>query len=112
MFGKARTPQRDLAHGVQRVRNDDENCFRRALYNFIDDFSHNVRICFEKIVTAHAGFARQSGGYDYDVGIRRFLVAVGSRQPHVKSFNRRGFRQIQRFALRHTFDDIDQDDIS
>ena len=78
----------------------------------LDDFVHHFRtmsaLVFNKIVAAHARLARQSGGDDHDIGIFGAVVAIQPRQLHIKAFDRRGLGQIERLALRHAFDNVDQ----
>ncbi len=75
MLWKTRSSQRNLAHRVQRIRNNNQYLFRRASHNFIDDLGNNVGIGLQKIVAAHARFARQSRGDNYYVRVFRPVVS-------------------------------------
>ena len=62
----------------------------------------------QQIVAAHARLAGETGGDDHDVGAGGLFVAVGSGNPHIIAFDRRGFQHVEALALRNAFDDIDQ----
>ena len=68
-------------------------------------------LVFKQIVAAHAGFSRQAGGDDDDIGIRRFFVRIRTDELYVKAVDRSRLGEIERFALRRSLDDIDQNDI-
>src|SRR5581483_2262967 len=109
MLGKTWAPQSDLAHRVERIRNNDENGIRRTLDAFIDNFADNVRVRFQQVIAAHSRFARQAGSDDYHIRVGGFFVTISASQAHIEPLDRRSFRQIERFALRYALDDIDQD---
>src|SRR3954454_21155378 len=111
MLGKSRAAQGRLAHGIERIRDNDEDRVRRALDALIDYFADDVRVRLQKIVAAHSGFARQAGGDDDYVGICRLVITVSAGQADIKTFDRCGFSQIQSLALRYALDDIYKDDI-
>jgi hypothetical protein len=82
------------------------------LDNLADDRLHDPVIGVEQIVAAHAGFSRDAGGDDDDVGICRVLVVIGSADVGVPLFDRHGFEQVQTLALWYAFDDVDQDHVA
>src|ERR1700733_1964885 len=81
------------------------------LDGFTDHGFHDVVIRIEQVVAAHAGLARDSGGDDHDVGVGGVFVVVGAGDVGVALFDRHGFEQVEAFALRYTFDDVDEDDV-
>ena len=81
------------------------------LHHFADYSFHDVVIRVEQVVAAHAGFARDAGGDDDDVGIGSVFVIVGAGDVGVALLDGHGFEQIQTLALRDAFDDVDQNDI-
>ena len=100
-----------LGHGVQRIRDNDQNAVGRMLNGFADYGFHDVVVRVEKIVAAHAGLARDAGSDDYDVGVGGVFVVVRSGDVGVALLDGHGFEQIEAFALRHAFDDVDKDDV-
>ena len=66
----------------------------------------------QKIVAAHARLAREPGGDDHDVGIRRGTVIVRAGDGDVVAFHRPGLHQVEAFALRNAFGDVHEDDIA
>src|ERR1700733_2044007 len=55
-----------LRHGIERIRDDDEDAVRRMLDNFADHVAHDFVVGVEEVVAAHAGLAWDSRGDDYD----------------------------------------------
>ena len=76
------------------------------------DRVHDLQVDAEQIVAAHAGLARHAGGDDDDVGARDVGVGTRARQFGVEAVDRRGFGEIERLALRHAVDDVEQDDVA
>ena len=72
-----------------------------------DDFV----ISAKKIIAAHSGFPRDSGRNHHDIGIRRIPVIVCSGQPEVVTFNGAGLHQIKSLPLRHSLNNIDENNI-
>ncbi len=73
---------------------------------------HDLGVGGDEIVAAHARLTRDAGGDDDDIGALDRLVIAGAGIFAVEAFNRRCFRDIQRLALRHTIDDVEQDDVA
>src|SRR5450755_2740799 len=100
-----------LRHGVERVRHDDQDAVRRAVYDFADHVAHDFVVGVEKVVAAHAGLAGDSGSDDDDVGVGRVGVVVGAEDGGVALLDGHGFEQVETFALGDPFHDVDEDDI-
>ena len=66
----------------------------------------------EKIVAAHAGLARHAGGDDADLGAVERLIGIGAGEMRVEAVDRRGLRDIERFALRHALGDVEHHDVA
>src|SRR6185312_1625782 len=78
------------------------------LNNFADHIFHDLVIRVQQIIAAHTGLARNSGGDNDDVGVGGVGVVVGAEDVGIALLDGHSFEQVERFALRHTFDDIDQ----
>ena len=100
-----------LRHGVERIRDDDQDAVGRILHHFADDRLHDVVIGVEQVVAAHAGLARDAGGDDDDVGVRGVFVVVGAGDVGVALLDGHGLEQVESFALRDAFDDVDENDV-
>ena len=76
------------------------------------DRVHHLEVDAKQVVAAHAGLARYAGGHDDHIrpGDRGIVARAG--ELGVEAFNRAGFREIERLALRHAIDDVEQDDIA
>ena len=57
------------------------------------------------------GLARKAGGYDDDVRILGFGIAVGSGDGHVVTLYGSRLQHVQTFALRNAVDHVHQNDI-
>ena len=99
-------------HRIERVGDADDEGVRRIRLDARADRIHDLEIDAEQIVAAHAGLARHAGGDDDDVRAGDFGVGTGARQFCVKPVDRRGFREIERLALRHPVDNVEQDDVA
>ncbi len=66
----------------------------------------------QKIVAAHARLARQARRDHYHVGIRGRRVIVRARDLYVITLDRAHLQHVERLALRHSLDDVNQDDIT
>src|SRR5208337_5562052 len=67
-----------LGHGVQRIRNDNQDAIRRVLHHLADYGLHDAVVRVDKIVAAHSGIAWNAGGDDDDVRNRGVFVIVGA----------------------------------
>src|SRR5262249_45468926 len=79
--------------------------------DFFGHLGDDVRVGFKQIVAAHTRFARQTGGDDNDVGIFGRLVTISADKLYVKTVDRSSLCQVERFALRHTFEHVHQNDV-
>ena len=99
-------------HGVERVGDADHEGVRRVFFDAGADLLHHLEVDFEKIVAAHAGLARNARGHDDDIGILDVDIVVRALEIAVEAFDRRGFGNVERFALRHAFEDIEDHDVA
>ena len=74
--------------------------------------THDLEVDAEQIVAAHAGLARHTGSDDDDISACNVGVGIGPGQFGVKTIDGRGFGEIERFALRCAFGNVEQDDIA
>ena len=109
LAGEAGFFEGGLGHGVKGVGDDDENGVGRGGDGFTDDVGHDVEVGVEEVVTAHAGLAGDACGDDDDVGVRGVGVVVGADDGDVALFDGHGLKEVEGFALGHTFDDVDED---
>ena len=79
--------------------------------DFRDHVGHDLEVGVQQVVAAHAGLARNAGGDDDDVGVGGGGVVVGAGDVDVALFDGHGFEQVERLALGHAFDHVDQDHI-
>ena len=82
------------------------------LDDFADDVLHDLVVGVQQIVAAHAWLARDPSGDNDDVGIGRCGVVVGSEYVRVTLFDWHCLKQVETLALRNTFDDVNQNDVS
>ena len=76
------------------------------------DRLHHLEVDAEQIVAAHARLAGDAGGDDDDVGAGDVGIIVGALELRVEAFDRAALREIERLALRHALDDVEQDDVA
>src|SRR4030095_7827693 len=84
----------------------------RAATYFAPHLRHNLSVGLEQIVAAHAGLARQPCRNDHNIGVISLVVGIAADHAHVETFDWRCLRQVQRFALWHTLNNVDQHDIA
>ena len=112
VVGQARSLAQHPDHGVQRVGNtNDERLGTVGLDAGADGF-HDRCIDAEQIIAAHAGFARDTGGDDHNVGAFDRSVRRRATELGVKTFDRSSLCKVQRFAFRNARDDIEHHDIA
>ena len=99
-------------HGVERIGDADDERVRCIFLQAGADLIHHLEIDAEQVVTAHAGLARHAGGDDADVGALDALVGVGAGIFRVEALDRRGLRDVERFALRDALHDVEHHDIA
>ncbi len=99
-------------HDVERVGDDDDEGVRAMLLDVLADRGDDLGVDADEIVAAHAGFARDAGRDDNDIGARQLGIIVRADDLGVKILDRRGLGDIERLALRHAFDDVEQHDVA
>ncbi len=95
---------RDVAHHVERIRDDDEDRVRRRLLDLLGDLLHDAGVGVEQVVARHARLAGDAGGDDDDVGVGGLIVAVRADDARVESFDRRRLPLVETLALRDSFE--------
>ena len=99
-------------HRVERIGDaDDEGVGRVRLEAGADGF-HHLEIDAEQVVAAHAGLPRHAGGDDDDVGAGDGRVVARPDELGVEALDRAGLGKIERLALRHAVDDVEEDDVA
>ena len=78
---------------------------------FVHDVGHDLEVGVEQVVAAHAGLAGDAGGDDDDVGVGGVGVVVGAGDVAVALLDGHGLEEVEPLALRHAFDDVDEDDV-
>ena len=76
------------------------------------DRVHHLEIDAKQIVAAHAWFAGDAGGDDDDVGAGDCGIVARAFQSRVDALHRRRLGQVERLALRHAVDDIEENDVA
>ena len=82
--------------------------FGRVFLDAGADLLHHLEVDAEQIVAAHARLARHARGDDADRGALDRLVGVGAGEMGIEAVDRRGFREIERLALRDALSDVEQ----
>ena len=100
-----------VAHGVQRIGDDDQDAIRGVFDGLLHGVLHDLVVGPQQVVAAHAGFARKPRGQDHNVGVGRRFVAVATGYPDIDSGYRYGFQDVQPFALRYTFHNVHHDHV-
>ena len=99
-------------HGVERVGDADDEGVRRMLADARADRLHDLGVGADQVVAAHARLARHARGDDDDVGPGDRRIVRRAGQAGVEALDRRGLGEVQRLALRHAFNDVEQHDIA
>ena len=74
--------------------------------------SHDLRVDFDQVITAHARFAGQTGGNDDNIGTFDVFVAVGAFQIDIVAIYRTNFSNVEHLALGQTFNNVKQNNIT
>src|SRR5258708_7823226 len=96
-----------LCHGVERIRDDDEDAVRRVVHDLADYVVHDFVVGIQKIIAAHAGLARDSRGDDDDVGVGGVGVIIRTDDVGIALLDRHGLEKVETFSLRDAFHDVD-----
>src|ERR1700731_3000243 len=102
----------DAHHDVERIGDRNNESLRAVLSDRRTDSSDDPGIDPDEIVAAHPRLARNAGCDDDDVGAFDVGVIVGAADDRIVAFDRRPLHDIERLALRHTLDDIDEEDVA
>ena len=76
------------------------------------DRFHDLEVDPEEIVAAHAGLARHARGDDHHVGSGDVGVVLRALILGVEAVDRRGLGDVEAFALRNSFRDVEEDDVA
>ena len=99
-------------HGIERVGDADHERVGCVFAQAGADLVHHLKIDAEQVVAAHAGLARHAGGDDAHIGAFDRLVGIDARHARVEALDRRGLHQVERFALRDAFGNVEQNHIA
>ncbi|MDF9866084.1 hypothetical protein M2437_005066 [Methylorubrum pseudosasae] len=72
------------------------------------DRFHHLEVDADEIVTAHAGLARHARGHDHHVRPGDRGIVAGARILGIEAVDGSGFGDVERLALRHAVDDVEQ----
>jgi len=95
-------------HRVERVGDADDEGVRGVLLDAFADRFHHFQVDAQQVVAAHARLARHAGGDDADIGARDIGVIIGALHHGVEAFGGTRLRDVERFALRGAFGDVEQ----
>ena len=109
--GKLGDRLRDVAHRVQRVRDDDEGRLGRVLHGVLRHGGDDRLVRRHEVVAAHAGGPRLPRRDDDDVRALGLLVAVRAGDVRLVREHGRGLVHVESLALRVVGDDVDEDDV-
>jgi hypothetical protein len=99
-------------HGIERVRDADDEGVGRVLLDAAADGLHDLEVDAKKIVAAHAGLARHPGRHDHHVGTLDRRIVLRAREGSVESVDRRGLGDVEALTLRNPFRDVEKDDVA
>ncbi len=99
-------------HGVQRIGDADDESVGGMRLDAFADRGHDFEVDAQKIVAAHARFARHARRDDDHVGARNVGIGIGALELGIEAFHRSRLRDVERLALRQAFHDVEQHDIA
>ncbi len=99
-------------HRIERIGNADDERFRRIFLYAGADLLHHFQIDAEKVIAAHAGLAGHAGGDDANIGPFDRGVVVDASVFHIEPVDRGRLSNVESFALRNAFGDIEQHHIA
>ena len=99
-------------HGVERVGDADHEGVGGILLDAVADRFHDLEVDADEVVAAHAGLARHAGGHDDHVGARDVGVVVRALVLGVEPVDRRGFGDVETFALGNALRDVEENDVA
>ena len=100
--------ERNVAHRVERVGDDDEDRVRRVARGLLHDAAHDAGVLGQQVIATHARLAGEAGGDDDDVGAGSVGIVVRAGDLHVVAHDRGRLGQVERLALWQALDDVDQ----
>ena len=101
----------DVAHCVERVRDDDEDRVGRVLDRLLRHRGDDRLVRRHEVVPAHPRRARPAGRDHDDVGARGLLVAVRADHRRLVPEDGGGLVDVERLPLREVRDDVDEYDV-
>ena len=99
-------------HRVERIGDADDEGVGRVVPDPLADRLHHLQIDAEQIVAAHPRLAGDAGGDDDDVGALDVGIIVRALERDVEALDRAALGKIERLALRHALDHVEQDDVA
>ena len=105
---KSADPVRRLRHGIQGIRDHDQEAIGGILHHLLDGASYDFGVGFQQVVAAHPGLAREAGRHHHEVGVSGVFIIVGAADFEVVAFDRPRLQQVQALALRNAFQDVNQ----
>ena len=112
LMGKAREFAQRPDHRVKRVGDTNNKCVRSMRRNTLAHGFHHLEVDTQKIVAAHAGLARDTGGYDADICARDILVRLCAGHFRIELGGGAAFCDIQRFAFGDAFCDVEENNVT
>src|ERR1700675_152655 len=100
-----------LGHGVEGIGDDDEDAVRRVAHDLADYVIHDFVVGIQKVITAHTGLARNSGGDDDDGGVGRGGVVVRADNVGIALLDRHGLEEVETFSLGDALHNVNEDDV-
>ena len=102
---------RDMAHRVERVRDDDQDRVGALRDDLLGDVLDDLLVRRDEIVAAHARRARQARGDHDDLGAGGRAVVVRAGHARLVAEHRAHLVDVERLSLRQAFLDVDEDDV-
>src|SRR5271166_4790842 len=102
----------DPHHDVERVGDGDDESLGAMLLDRCTHRRDDLGVGADQIVAAHPRLARDAGGDDDDIGAGNGSVVVGPRDDRVVALDRRALNDVERLALRHAVDHVEEDDVA
>ena len=103
---------RDVAHGVQRVGDDDQDGVRRMLDDLLRYAGDDVLVGLEQVVAAHPRLAGAAAGDDDDVRVGGTLRSRSCPfTTESKPMYRAALQHVERLALGETLYDVYEDHV-
>lgn len=75
---QTRVLQREISQNIDRVRNQQQNCFLVERLHIVDDAAQDRLVATDQVRARFAFLLRCAGGHDDDVALSRFGVLCGA----------------------------------